>query len=44
MGADLASLLEQQYAEVLITGFISELFETDCGTETSGTCGNNERQ
>lgn len=38
VGAELAGLLEEQDAEVLISGFVRELFEADGGRETCWTC------
>ena len=38
VGAELAGFLEEQDAEVLISGFVGELFEADGGRETCWTC------
>lgn len=38
MVADFAGLFEQDYAEVVVAGFVGELFELYCGAETGGTC------
>lgn len=38
VGAELAGLLEEQDAEVLISGFVCELFKADGSRETCWTC------